>query len=182
MDPDEVVAEVQRMADRRLEASSTLIAVHLFAAGAEQVCAAIEGASGHFVGCEERRPSREAFVRFAERYLPELGREGLDDHALADRPDEPLGSCAELVYAAWRGGLLHDGEREAGLQCVDDKGKWMLRIDGDGGLRLNVIPFQAHFERGLRQYLKDLRQDAGLLARAERRCAHLAAPLLRRRP
>ncbi|MFW6162408.1 MAG: hypothetical protein ACODAJ_06530 [Planctomycetota bacterium] len=180
MAADEVAAEIQAMAARRVEASSTLIAVHLFAAGAEQVCAAIEAAGGYLAGCEERTPPREAFVRFGERYLPELGREGLDDHALADGPDEPLASCAELVYTAWRGGLLHDGEGAAGLECVDDKSPWMLRIDGDGGLRLNVIPFQAHFERGLRHYLADLREDADLLARAERRSARLAAPLLRR--
>ncbi len=179
MPTDELIAEIQGAADRHLEASSTLIAVHLFAAGCREVCAAIGATAGYLVGSRAREPSKASVLRFAERYLPELGRERLDGCALADHPSRPVASCAELVCEAWRGGLLHDGEREGGVRCVDDRGRWMLRIEPDGAVALNAIPFQAQFERGLRHYLKDLRRDPAARRLAARRSAFLARPMLR---
>ncbi len=173
---DDLIAEIRESADRRLEASSTLIAVHLFAAGAEQVCAAVEQTAGYLVGSQARVPSKASFLRFAERYLPDLGRQPLDGYALAGRTARPLASCAELVHQCWRGGLLHDGHRPTGIRCVDDKRRWMLRLEPDGALSLNAIPLQALFERGLRHYLRDLRRDSDLLALADRRAAFLARP------
>ncbi len=174
----DLIAEIRENADRHIEASSTLIAVHLFAASAEQVCMAIEMAAGYLVGSHARTPSKASVLGFAERYLPDLGQARLDGQALVDRPRRPIASCAEFVYDCYRGGLLHDGQRATGIHVVDDKGRWMLSIEADGSARLNAIPFQAQFERGLRHYLKDLPRDPDLLALAERRSAFLAKPTL----
>ena len=174
----ELIAEIRGDADHCLEASSTLIAVHLFAAGAEMVCAAVERAAGYFVGSHARTPSKASVLRFAERYLPDLARTRPDGFALVDHPRRAVESCAELLYECWRGGLLHDGQRATGIRCVDDKRRWMLNVEPKGAIRLNVIPFQAQFERGLRHYLADLRRDAELRAAAARRAAFLARPLL----
>ena len=173
-----MIAEIRADADRLLEASSTLIAVHLFAAGAEVVCAAVERTAGYFVGSHAREPSKASVLRFAERYLPDLATTRPDGFALVDHPRRAVESCAELLYECWRGGLLHDGQRAAGIQCVDDKRRWMLSVEPDGAARLNVIPFQAQYERGLRHYLADLRRDAALRGAAARRAAFLGEPTL----
>ena len=178
MAPNDLIAEIRENADRYLEASSTLIAVHLFAASAEMVCMAVEMAAGYLVGSQARTPSKASVLRFAARYLPDLGQARLDGQAMAGRPKQPVPSCAELVYECYRGGLLHDGQRATGIQVVDDKGRWMLSLEADGSARLNAIPFQAQFERGLRQYLRDLARDPSLLALAERRSAFLAKPTI----
>jgi len=172
-----LIAEIRAVASRHDEAACTLIAVHAFAAAAETICLAIESLAGYFVGSRARRPSRASFVAFCRRYLPELGRvrPGV---ALATRPKQTTETCAELIYAAFRGGLFHDGERAAGIRVVDDKRKWMLSIEPDGSARLNAIPFQAQFERGLEAYLRDLARDPALAASAARRAAFLARPML----
>ncbi|MFP4058264.1 MAG: hypothetical protein ACLF0G_15460 [Candidatus Brocadiia bacterium] len=178
MDREALKSEIHQTLDRWLEASSTLIAVHLFAAGAEMVWMAVEAAAGYFVGSQARSPSKASILRFARAYLPELGRTGTAHLALADHPDRPLASCAELLYECFHGGLFHDGQREAGVRCRDDKHKWMLSLHGDGDVELNVIPFQAQLERGMKQYLRDLDRDEDLAERAEARSAFLARPVL----
>jgi len=178
MAPKELIAEIKAAGERHIEASANLIALHLFAASAHQVCAGIEAIAAYFVGSTARTLSKASFLAFARRYLPELGRTdpGL---ALAERPRRPLASCAEAIYAAYRGGLFHDGERKSGIRVVDDKRRWMLTFEPDGSARLNAIPFQAQFERGLRQYLRDLRRDRALTVRAQARAAFLARPTFR---
>ncbi len=52
----------------------------------------------------------------------------------------------------------------------------MLSIEPDGSARLNLVPFQAQFERGFGAYLRDLARDPALAARAARRSAFLAKP------
>jgi hypothetical protein len=173
-----LVAEIREGAERCLEASSTLIAVHLFAAGAEMVWRAIVMAAGYYVGSEARAPSKASVLSFIERYLPDLARPAPEGLALVERPRRPLASCAEVVYECWRGGLLHDGPRATGIEVVDDKARWMLSYEPGGSARLNAIPFQAQFERGLRHYLRALARDARLRDRAERRSAFLAKPTL----
>lgn len=174
-DAADLATEINALATRHDEAACTLIAVHAFAAAAELICLAIEGLSGYFVGSTARTPSRASFLAFCRRYLPELGRVS-PGVALADHPKRNVESCAELLHAAFRGGLLHEGERAAGIRVVDDKGKWMLSIERDGSARLNAIPFQAQFERGLNAYLRDLERDPALAALAARRSAYLARP------
>jgi hypothetical protein len=171
----DLIAEVKATACRHVDASATLIAVHLFAASAEQVCLAIEAMAGYFVGSTARTPSKASILRFAERYLPELGKIN-PRVALVERPRKRLATCAEAIHAAFRGGLFHDGERATGIQVVDDKHKWMPSFEPDGSARLNAIPFQAQFERGLKAYLRDLRRDDALAAKAARRSAFLAKP------
>ena len=175
---DELTAEIRGNAERWLEASSTLLAVHCFAAGAEMVCLAWEMAAGYLVGSTARTPSKASVLRFAERYLPDLGRTRLDGTAMADHPKRAVDSCAEVLYECYRGGLFHDGQRATGVHVVDDKGKWMVSFEADGSLRLNAIPFQAQFERGLRACLRDVKRDAALAAQDERRSAHLAKPVV----
>jgi len=172
---ESLIAEIKAAAARHDEAACTLIAVHAFAAGAEQLCLAVEALAGYYVGSAARTPSKASFLRFAERYLPELGKTS-PRAALAERPRQHLATCAEALYAAFRGGLLHDGERATGIQAVDDKHKWMLSFERDGSARLNVIPFQAQFERGLSAYLADLGRDPALAAKARRRSDFLARP------
>lgn len=175
MSRDGLIAGVRALACRHDEAACTLIAVHSFAAAAEALCLAVEALGGCLAGSAARTPSRDSFVAFCRRYLPELGR--VDPGvALAGRPRRSVATCAELLHAAFRGGLLHDGERAGGVCCVDDRGKWMLSIERDGSARLNVIPFQAQFERGLEAYLRDLARDEALAAKAARRAAFLARP------
>jgi hypothetical protein len=176
MKHETLIAEIRASAERLVEASATLIVVHSFAASAEMVCRGIELAAGYFVGSVARTPSRASFLRFAERYLPELGKTSPGDLALAGPPSRFLATCAEAIYAAWLGGLFHDGERPTGIRVVDDKGKWMLSFLPDGSARLNAIPFQSQFERGLKHYLADLARDEALAERAERRSAFLAKP------
>jgi len=175
---DELIAEIRENAERCLDASSTLLAVHCFAASAEMVWLAVEAMAGYFVGSTARAPSKASVLRFARRYLPELGGTSPGGLALVDKPRRAVASCAELVYECFRGGLLHDGQRATGVQVVDDKGRWMLSVEADGLVRLNAIPFQAQFERGLRHYLADLGRDGALAAKAERRSAFLAKPTL----
>ena len=175
-DRADLTPEIKAAATRHDEAACTLIAVHAFAAAAELLCLTIEGLSGYFVGSTARTPSRASFLAFCRRYLPELGRVS-PGVALAERPKRSAESCAELLHAAFRGGLLHDGERAAGICVVDDKSKWMLSIEPDGSARLNAIPFQAQFERGLEAYLRDLARDPALAAKAARRAAFLAKPV-----
>ena len=202
----DLVKEIRASAERLVEASSTLIVVHSFAASAELVCRGIEQAAGYFTGAQARRVSRASFLRFAEHYLPELGRTrvcaasgnaailaagaaascrrsgGLFTIVPATTASEDAGvTCAEAVYAAWQGGLFHDGERATGVRVVDDKGRWMLSFLADGSARLNAIPFQSQFERGLKHYLADLARDAELGARAERRSAFLSKPAFAQR-
>lgn len=172
---EELIAEIEAAARRQDEAACTLIAVHSFAAAAEALCRAIEGLAGSFAGSTARTPSKASFVAFCRRYLPELGRTD-PGVALAASTRRPVASCAEAIYAAFRGGLLHDGERAAGIRCVDDKAKWMLSFEADGSARLNLVPFQAQFERGLAAYLRDLARDPALAARAARRAVFLAKP------
>lgn len=175
MPHEELIAEVRAVAARHNEAACTLIAVHAFASAAEALCLAIGSLAGYFAGSLARTPSRSRFDAFCRRYLPELG--GVDPGvALAGRPRRRLGSCAELLHEAFRGGLFHEGERASGVHVVDDRGKWMLSIEGDGLARLNVIPFQAQFERGFEAFVRDLARDASLAARATRRAAFLARP------
>jgi len=169
----ELSAEVRALAARHNEAACTLIAVHAFASAAEALCLAIGSLAGYFAGSAARTVSRGSFDAFCRRYLPELG--GVNPGvALAGRPGRSLGSCAELLHEAFRGGLFHEGERASGIRVVDDRGKWMLSIEGDGVARLNIIPFQAQFERGFEAYLRDLARDPALAARAARRAAFLA--------
>jgi len=169
------ITEIETLMKRHDEAACTLIAVHSFAAAADLLCLAIESLAGYLAGSTARTPSKASFLAFCRRYLPELGRTA-PHAALAERPRQPVATCAEAVYAAFRGGLLHDGERAAGVRVVDDKGKWMLSLEPDGSARLNAIPFQAQFERGLDAYLRDLKRDPALAAKAERRSAFLARP------
>jgi len=172
---DELIAEVKALATRHDEAACTLIAVHSFASAAEAICLAIEALAGSYTGSTARTPSKASFLAFCRRYLPELGR--VDPGvALAPAPRRALESCAEALYAAFRGGLLHDGERATGVSCVDDKGRWMLSFEADGSARLNIVPLQAQFERGFNAYLADLARDEALAAKAERRAALLAKP------
>jgi len=174
---DDLTTAIKAAATRHDEAACTLIAVHSFAAAAELICLALESLSGYLVGSTARTPSKASFLAFCRRYLPELGR--VDPGvALSERPRRPVATCAEAVYVAFRGGLLHDGERAAGICCVDDKGKWMLSFEADGSACLNVVPFQAQFERGLNAYLADLARDESLAAKAARRSAFLARPML----
>jgi len=168
----DLIAEIKATANCYIEASSTLIAVHLFAASAEMVCRAIETVVGYFVGSRARTPSKTSFVRFAKRYLPELGKTK-PGVALIGRPRRRAATCAEVIYACYRGGLFHDGGRATGIRVVDDKHKWMLSFEPDGSAKLNAIPFQSQFERGLRHYLGDLRKNDALAAKAARRCAFL---------
>lgn len=170
-----LTTEIKALVKRHDDAACTLIAVHSFAAAADLLCLAIESLAGYLAGSTARTPSKASFLAFCRHYLPELGRTA-PHAALAERPRQPIATCAEAVYAAFRGGLLHDGERAAGVRVVDDKGKWMLSLEPDGSARLNAIPFQAQFERGLDAYLRDLARDAGLAAKAERRSAFLARP------
>jgi len=172
---DILIAEISAAAARHDEAACTLIAVHAFAAGAEQICLAIETLAGYFVGSTARTPSKASFLRFCRRYLPELGRTD-PAAAMVENPRRAIATSAEALYAAFRGGLFHDGQRATGLRVVDDKGKWMLSFEPDGSARLNAIPFHGQFERGLKAYLADLGRDAGFAARAERRSAFLAKP------
>ncbi|MBM4032945.1 MAG: hypothetical protein FJ291_14315 [Planctomycetes bacterium] len=180
MPREELVAEIKALATRHDQAACTLIAVHSFASAAEAICLAIETLAGYYAGSGGRTPPKASFLAFCRRYLPDLGR--TDTGALtlsAPRPSSlaprPT-SCAEALYAAFRGGLFHDGERASGIRCVDDEGRWMLSFEADGSARLNVIPFHAQFERGLNAYVRDLARDASLAARAARRSALLAKP------
>jgi len=175
MERDEVIAEIEAVGVRYLDASANLIALHLFAASAEQVCAGIEAIAGYFVGSTARTLSKGSFLAFAIHYLPELGRTN-PGVAFTERPERPLATCAEAIYAAYRGGLFHDGERASGIQVVDDKRRWMLTFEPDGSARLNAIPFQAQLERGLKQYLRDLARRPALLAKATARAAFLKRP------
>ena len=175
-DAADLATEIKAVATRHDEAACTLIAVHSFAAGAEQLCLAVESLAGYFVGSAARTPSKASFIKFARRYLPDLGTTDPGSVRLADRPRQRVETCAEALYAAFRGGLLHDGERAVGIHVVDDKGKWMLSFERDGSARLNVIPFQAQFERGLNAYLADLDRDPALAAKAQRRSDFLAKP------
>jgi len=174
----DLIAEIKATASRHDEAACTLIAVHSFAAAAEQVCLAIEALAGYFVGSRARTPSKGSVLAFARRYLPDLGTTdpGL---ALGRRPHTRVGSCAEVVYEAFRGGLFHQGALASGMEVVDDKQRWMLSFEADGSARLNVIPFQAQFERGLKAFLRDLKRDGALAAKAGRRSAFLARTFLR---
>ena len=171
----DLIAEIRTAAKRHNEAACTLIAVHAFACAAESICLAIEAVAGYFVGSTARTPAKASFLRFARRYLPDLGTTD-PCVALVERPREPVESSAETIYAAFRGGLFHDGERASGICVVDDKHPWMLSFEADGSARLNAIPFQSQFERGLKAFLADLRTDDALAARAERRSAFLAKP------
>ncbi len=169
------IAEIRAAATRHDEAACTLIAVHAFASAAEAICLGIEALAGYYAGSTARTPSKASFLAFCRRYLPELGR--VDPGvALAPSPRRALESCAEALYVAFRGGLLHDGERATGIRCVDDKGRWMLSFEADGSARLNIVPLQAQFERGFNAYLRDLARDPALSAKAERRSAFLAKP------
>ena len=176
MTHNDLVKEIRSSAERLIEASSTLIVVHSFAASAEMVCRGIEMVAGYFAGSAARTPSRGNFLRFAEHYLPDLGKTSPGDLALVGPPYRLLATCAEAVHAAWQGGLFHDGERPTGIRVVDDKGRWMLSFLADGSARLNAIPFQSQFERGLKSYLGGLVRDPELAARAVRRSAFLARP------
>lgn len=171
----DLAAGIRADAKRHDEAACTLIAVHSFASAAEILCLAIETLAGYLVGSTARTPSKASFLKFCRLYLPELGRIN-PGVALVERPRRKVETCAELLYAAFRGGLFHDGERATGIRVLDDKGKWMLSIERDGSARLNAIPFQSLFERGLNAYLRDLERDEDLAAKAERRSAFLAKP------
>lgn len=174
-----LIADVRRALDRPLEAATTLFAVRLFAASAEMVMHAIETAVGYFVGSTARTPSKASVLRFAEAYLPELGRVSPGaDLALADHPNRPLESVAELLYEGFHGGLFHDDGRPAGVHCLDSKKKWMVSVEPDGSAKLNVLPLHCQFERGMKQFLRDLARDDGLLARAATRAAFLAHPIV----
>ncbi len=175
--PD-LTAEVRTALDQLLEAASTILAVHCYAASADLVMMAIETAAGYFVGSTARTPSKGSVLRFARAYLPDMGRSCPEGLALNDHPDRPLESAAEALYEAFHGGLFHDGERAGGVRCVDEKGKWMLSFEADGSLRLNLIPFHGQFERGMKQFLRDLERDEALAARAAARAAFLNQPLL----
>jgi len=174
----ELSAEIRENADRWLDASSTLLAVHCFAQGAEMVCLAWEATAGYLVGSTARTPSKGSVLKFAERYMPDLGRTRLEGMAFAGIPPRAVDTCAEVLYECYRGGLFHDGQRTAGVRVMDHKGKWMVSFEADGSLRLNAIPFQAQFERGLAAYLRDLKRDPALAALAEHRSAHLAKPVV----
>ncbi len=174
-DAADLATEIKAVTTRHDEAACTLIAVHSFASAAEAICLAVEALAGYLAGSTARTPSKASFLAFCRRYLPELGRTD-PGVSLAAPPRRRLQSCAEAVYAAFRGGLLHDGQRAAGIRCVDDKGKWMLSFEADGSARLNAVPFQAQFERGFNAYLRDLARDPALAARAARRSAFLARP------
>ena len=162
----DLIAEIKATASRHDEAACTLLAVHSFAAAAEQVCLAIEAMAGYFVGSRARGVSKASFVRFAQRYLPDLGA-AVPGIALAGRADEPLGSAAEAVYLALRGGLFHEGGLAGGIEVVDDKRRWMLSFEADGSAR------------GLKAFLRALKRDGALAAKAERRSAFLARAFLR---
>ncbi len=161
-----------------LEAATALFAVELFAASAEMVMLAIEAAAGYFVGSHARTPSKASVLRFAEAYLPDLGRIRPGTVALSDHPHRRVASVAEILYEGFRGGLFHDGQQASGVHCLDDKHRWMVSIEADGSVRLNVLPLHCQFERGTKQYLKDLRRDEALAARAAVRAAFLARPVL----
>ena len=60
MNRTDVVPEIKAAASRHDEAACTLIAVHSFAAGAEQLCLAVEALAGYFVGSAARTPSKTA--------------------------------------------------------------------------------------------------------------------------
>jgi len=172
----ELPGEIGAVASRHDEAACTLIAVHSFAAAAEAICLAIETLAGYLTGSSACTPSKDSFLAFCHRYLPELGRTD-PGVSLAAPTRRRLTSCAEAVYAAFRRGLFHDGERATGIRCVDDKGRWMLSFEADGSARLNIVPLQAQFERGFNAYLADLARDKGLASKAARRAAFLARPV-----
>ena len=173
--PD-LITEIRQNLERPVEAATTLLAVHLYAASAEMVWIAVEMAAGYFVGSQGRAPSKASVLSFAKAYLPELGSTSPGDLALVEHPDDPAESCAEVLYACFHGGLLHDGERATGVHCLDDKGKWMVSFEPGGLVKLNVLPFHCQFERGLKQFLRDLKADDDLAAFAEARSAFLAKP------
>ena len=176
MSGDELAGRVRATVERNLEASSALIAVHSFAAAADLLCRALDDLAAYYEGRTTHVRSRESFLEFAERYVPGLDTvpEGA---ALAEEPERPLRSCAELLYVAWCAGIFED-ERENGVRVVDDKNGWFVAAESDGTARLNVIPFQTRLERARDLYLADLAVDADLQHHASCRAAFLARPPL----
>jgi hypothetical protein len=173
---DELAARVRATVERNLDASSALIAVHSFGAAADLLCRALDDLAAYHEGRTTHERSREAFLEFAERYVPGLDT-APDGAALAEEPDRPLRSCAELLHAAWCAGVLTD-EGDSGLRVVDDKQGWLVAAEPDGTARLNVIPFQTRLERGRDLYLADLAEDPDLQHHASCRAAFLARPPL----
>jgi hypothetical protein len=173
---DELAARVRATFERNLDASSALIAVHSFAAAADLLCRALDDLAAYYEGRTTHERSPEAFLEFAERYVPGLDTVP-DGAALAEEPDRPLRSCAELLHAAWCAGIFTD-EGDNGLRVVDDKQGWLVAAECDGTARLNVIPFQTRLERGRDLYLADLAADPDLQDHASCRAAFLARPPL----
>ncbi|NQT86033.1 hypothetical protein HQ560_04665 [bacterium] len=176
MSGDELAARIRAVVEPSIDASSALIAVHSFAAAADLLCRALDDLAGFLEGRTTHERSREAFLAFAERYVPGLGAAPADA-ALTEAPKRPLRSCAELVYVAWCAGMFQD-EGRSGVRVVDDKRGWLLAMERDGTARLNVIPLQSRLERGRDLYLADLTTDGGLAHHAACRAAFLARPLL----
>lgn len=174
----QLITGIRSAVERSIDAATTLFAVKHFAASAEMIWLAIEMLAGYVVGSRARTPSKASVLAFAEAWLPELGRTSPGPVALADHPRRPVASVAEVLYECFHGGLFHDGQRAAGVHCVDDKGKWLIRIEPDGLVKLNVLPLHCQLERAMKQYFARLRRDSDLAAKGAARSAFLARPIL----
>ena len=174
----QLITGIRSAVERSIDAATTLFAVHHYAASAEMIWLAIETLAGYVAGSRARTPSKAIVLAFAEAWLTELGGTSPGPVALADRPRRPVASVAEILYECFHGGLFHDGQRPAGVHCLDDKGKWLVRIEPGGLVTLNVLPLHCQLERAMTQYLARLPRDSALAAKAQARSAFLASPTL----
>ncbi len=188
------------LAERYNSAVASLINSRQLWAGALIVCCGIDTFAGLYRGREGYGSTSRDFISFVTRYMPVFAlappgrvarsywsenlRETFEGRLVwALRPEQPVGTCAEVLYRCYRCGLVHQGITPPGLNVVDTEASSVFvfevhELDGEVAYKmsLNIRPFHDEFVRGVNNYVRDLAESQALETRFWRRWNFITGP------
>jgi len=93
---------------------------------------------------------------------------------------ESVESAANILYYAFRNGLMHDGSLGLGVEIYRDKNPevlWSMR--GFQIMRLNIIGFWEYFKIALNNYELDLQKDKELYEKFKNKYTEIKSSLFK---
>jgi len=125
---------------------------------------------------------RQTFLKFLENYMPKFfeREKYFKDKLFFTKNGESVESAANILYYAFRNGLMHDGSLGLGVEIYRDKNPevlWSMR--GFQIMRLNIIGFWEYFKIALNNYELDLQKDKELYEKFKNKYTEIKSSLFK---